>query len=121
MGRGSARGTRHPTARDHVQRTSGQASASALASVVGLRGGEAFACVRSRLPEGCGRTVHCRECGVRRTVEQVARTGQTRERVAAYVDTDRGRVSLRISGRPGHRGTVQVTIEELSEPRRAQA
>ncbi len=86
-------------------------------SVVGLRGGEAFACVRSRLPEGCGGTVHCRECGVRRTVEQVARTGQVHEQVSAYVDTDRGRVSLRISGRPGNRGTVQVTIEELGEPR----
>jgi PAS domain-containing protein len=86
-------------------------------SVEGLRGGEAFACVRSRLPEGCGGTVHCRECGVRRTVQQVARTGQMHERVSAYVDTDRGRVALRISGRPGHRGTVQVTIEELGEPR----
>ncbi len=33
---------------------------------VGLTGGEAFACVHSRLPEGCGHTVHCRDCTVRR-------------------------------------------------------
>jgi len=92
-------------------------------SAVGLRGGEAFACIRSRLPEGCGYTVRCRECAVRRTVEQVARTGQVRERVSGYVDTDHGRVALRITGRPGTAGSVQLTIEEFGEtvPRRGDA
>jgi PAS domain-containing protein len=86
-------------------------------SVVGLLGGEALACVRARTAEGCGRTARCRECGIRRTVEQVARTGQMRESVAASVDTDRGRVALRISGRPCVGGSVQVTIEQMGEPR----
>lgn len=86
-------------------------------SVVGLLGGEALACVRSRLPDGCGKTIRCRECAVRRTVEQVARTGQMRERVSAHVDTDRGRVALRISGRPCLGGSVQVTIDELRDPK----
>ncbi len=54
---------------------------------------------------------------MRRTVEDVARTGQMGEGAPAYVDTGRGRIALRINGRPGHAGTVQVTIEELSEPR----
>ncbi len=85
-------------------------------SVIGLGAGEAFSCIRSR-PDGCGKTVRCRECPVRRTVEQVARTGQIHERVSAYVDTDRGRVALCISGRPGTAGSVQVTIDELGEPR----
>jgi PAS domain-containing protein len=85
--------------------------------VVGLLGGEAFACVRSRLPEGCGRTAHCRECAVRRTVEEVARTGQPKERVPAYLDRAEGRIDLRISARPAKCGIVQVTIEEMGAPR----
>jgi hypothetical protein len=87
------------------------------ASASGLLGGEALACVRSRLPEGCGRTVHCRDCAIRRAVEAVARTGQPRERVAAYLDRPEGRVDLRVSARPGKAGIVQVTIEELGPPR----
>jgi PAS domain-containing protein len=85
---------------------------------VGLTGGEAFACVRSRLPEGCGSTVGCRECTVRRTVEEVARTGAPRTAVAAYLDTPKGRVDLRISALPGKAGVVQVIIEHIGEPRR---
>lgn len=85
---------------------------------VGLTGGEAFACVHSRLPEGCGRTVHCRECTVRRTVEGVGKTGKPQERVTAYLDTAQGRVDLRISARPAKVGIVQVTIEEMGPPRK---
>jgi hypothetical protein len=85
--------------------------------VVGLKGGEAFACVRSRLPEGCGGTVHCRECTIRRTVEEVARTGQAKERVRAYLHRADGRLDLRISARPGKSGAIQVTIEEMGPPR----
>jgi PAS domain-containing protein len=86
------------------------------ASVVGLLGGEALACVRSRLPEGCGRTIHCRDCAMRRAVEEVARTGLPRERVRAYVDRAEGRVHLLISARPVKAGVVQVRIEEMSAP-----
>lgn len=84
---------------------------------VGLTGGEAFACVHSRLPEGCGRTVHCRECAVRRTVETVARTGKAQENVPAYLDVEAGRIDLRISARPAKAGIVQVKIVEMGKPR----
>ncbi len=83
----------------------------------GLTTGEAFACVYSRLPEGCGQGVHCRECAVRRTVEKVARTGKPTERVPAYLDVAAGRIDLRITARPAKAGVVQVKIEELGEPR----
>jgi PAS domain-containing protein len=83
----------------------------------GLLGGEALACVHSRLPEGCGRNVHCRECAVRRAVDTVHRTGKPQERVLAYLDTDAGRIDLRVSARPAKAGIVQVTIEEMGEPR----
>jgi PAS domain-containing protein len=85
--------------------------------VQGLTGGEAFACVHSRLPEGCGRTVHCRECAVRRTVETVARTGKAQERVPAYLDVEAGRIDLRITAKPAKAGIVQVKIEEMGAPR----
>lgn len=81
----------------------------------GLLGGEALACVHSRLPEGCGRTVHCRECTIRRAVNQVAGTGRSLRRVPAYLDTDAGRVQLRIAVRD-EGGLVHVVVEEMAPP-----
>lgn len=78
----------------------------------GLLAGEAMACVHSLLPEGCGKTVHCRECTIRRAVDQVAETGTALERIPAYLDTSKGRVPLRISVRAKD-GLVKVVVEEM--------
>ncbi len=88
----------------------------------GLMGGEAMACVYSLLPEGCGRTVHCRECTIRRAVDKVAKTGHPLKKVPAYLQTKDGRVNLRISVATKD-GLVRVTVEELKpgEPRPAEA
>ena len=78
-----------------------------------LRGhltGEAVACAHSRLPEGCGRTEHCRDCAIRRTVETVARTGRAARRVPAFLDTDSGRAELAVSVAPD-RGLFLVSVE----------
>jgi PAS domain-containing protein len=83
----------------------------------GLRAGEVFACVRSRLPEGCGGNTHCRDCAVRRSVETVSRTGKPQEQVSAYLDVDAGRIDLRVTARPARAGVVQVKIEEMGSPR----
>ncbi len=56
------------------------------ASLAGLTGGEAFSCRWSRLPSGCGETLHCRTCAVRRTVMGTFATGQPRTRVPARAD-----------------------------------
>ncbi len=85
------------------------------AEMRGLLGGEAFACVHSLLPEGCGKTIHCRECTVRRAVEQVVKTGKPLEKVPAYLDTKDGRVNLRISVKAKD-GLVRVVVEELKPP-----
>ena len=82
------------------------------AEMRGLLGGEALACVHSRLPEGCGKTVHCRECTIRRAVTRVAETGEAQERIPAYLKTRDGRVDLRISVRAKD-GLVKVLVEEL--------
>jgi PAS domain-containing protein len=85
------------------------------ADMCGLLEGEALACVNSRLPGGCGKTVHCRECTIRRGVERVAETGIPLERAPAYLDTAAGRVELRISVHAKD-GLVKVVVEEMKPP-----
>ena len=82
------------------------------AEMRGLLGGEALACVHSRLPEGCGKTIHCRECTIRRAVTQVAETGRPLERIPAYLKTARGRIDLRITVKAND-GLVKVLVDEL--------
>jgi hypothetical protein len=52
-------------------------------SVEGLPGGDVFQCVYARLPEGCGNTVHCSGCAIRRTVMETHATGRSLLRVPA--------------------------------------
>lgn len=76
--------------------------------------GHAFACARSRLPGGCGKTVHCRECTIRRAVIRVHETGEPIARAPAWLRTDAGRIELKISAAPVN-GAVKVVVEE-AEP-----
>ena len=70
-----------------------------------------MACSRSRLPGGCGKTVHCRDCAIRNTVASVAKSGRPMKDVRGYLQTDGRRVSLKLSARPVN-GAVEVTLEE---------
>lgn len=45
--------------------------------------GLVFECEYARLPEGCGGTVHCGGCAIRRTVNQTVATGRSFSRVPA--------------------------------------
>ncbi len=78
----------------------------------GLLGGDAMACVHSRLPEGCGGTVHCRECTIRRAVATISETRRPIARARAWLKTDGGRIALSISARPVD-DLVEVTVEEV--------
>jgi hypothetical protein len=40
------------------------------------RGGEIFTCIHAKAPEGCGRTIHCSGCVVRKSVLSTATTGE---------------------------------------------
>jgi PAS domain-containing protein len=44
--------------------------------VFGLLGGEAMECAYARLPGGCGKTVHCETCTIRRTVTKAMDKGE---------------------------------------------
>lgn len=45
--------------------------------------GNVFECAHARLPEGCGRTLHCSGCAIRRSVMKTHTTGEPQLRVPA--------------------------------------
>jgi hypothetical protein len=59
-----------------------------LSQVTGQRGGDVFECAYARLPEGCGRTVHCSGCAIRRAVTETFTTGRSLQKVLAYLNRD---------------------------------
>lgn len=86
---------------------------SAPRDLEGWLTGDALACERARQPGGCGRTVHCRDCVLRRMVLEVARTRIARWRVPAYIPTPRGRVELCVTIRPEGDNLVVIVLEDL--------
>ncbi len=66
----------------------------------GLRMGDVFECANAQLPGGCGRTIHCSGCTLRRTVTDTFATGRSHLRVPA---------SLR-RGRNGEGDAVDLRI-----------
>jgi PAS domain-containing protein len=79
--------------------------------------GEATGCARAKLPGGCGRTLHCHACTVRRMVAEVGRTRLARWRVPAYVVTATGRREICVTIRPEGEDLVVVAIEDAPEDR----
>lgn len=59
--------------------------------------GEVVECENSRLPGGCGKTVHCSGCVLRRTVTDTYNTGRQSSMVPAKLTTERGDVSYMVS------------------------
>jgi PAS domain-containing protein len=57
-----------------------------LPELEGYLGGVVFECVHSTEPEGCGQTIHCSGCTVRRTVMETLHTGKNYFHVPAYLD-----------------------------------
>jgi len=50
--------------------------------------GQVFDCVHSRLPEGCGRTIHCSGCVIRRSVARTFDTGEPQMLVPATLSVE---------------------------------
>jgi len=71
------------TGNDHAQKLLRKGPAE----IQGYRGGEVFECAYARLPEGCGNTMHCSGCTIRRTVMDTYRTGKSFLRVPATLNT----------------------------------
>ena len=58
------------------------------AAIVQHLGGDVFECEHSRLPEGCGKTIHCSGCTIRKTVTKCFATGKPQSMIPAYLNPD---------------------------------
>jgi hypothetical protein len=56
-----------------------------LETIYDQLGGDVFECAYARRPEGCGQTVHCSGCAIRRTVMDTFTTGESHYRVPAHL------------------------------------
>jgi hypothetical protein len=59
-----------------VNRSACEALGKEPLEIVQHLGGNVFECEYARLPEGCGRTVHCSGCAIRRSVTRTYETGE---------------------------------------------
>ena len=57
-----------------------------LPDIEGYRGGEVFQCIHAELPEGCGNTVHCSGCTIRRTIMDTYKSGKPHLKTPAYLN-----------------------------------
>ncbi|HET6450402.1 MAG TPA: hypothetical protein VFI08_03785, partial [Spirochaetia bacterium] len=82
--------------------------------------GQLLECCHAASAQGCGRTVHCASCQIRRSVESTYCTGRRLEYVPAHRDAwgpggGRNRTYLRISTEKlGH--AVLLRIEAVAQP-----
>lgn len=56
-----------------------------LPHILNRRGGDVFECAYARLPEGCGRTIHCSGCTIRKAILDTLSTGQPLSRISVEV------------------------------------
>ena len=59
--------------------------------------GEVFECSYAFLPEGCGETIHCSGCAIRRAIFETFETGQLLVRVPAVLHREDKEVGLHIT------------------------
>ncbi len=59
-----------------------------LDQIEGEKGGDVIECIYSKLPGGCGNTVHCKGCTIRNAATETLATGRSAVRVPAYQDID---------------------------------
>jgi len=78
--------------------------------IVGLLGGEAIECNFSRLPEGCGKTVHCETCTLRQTIIETLTTGKTLQNVRKTVRKNDREIDMVFSSYYVD-GMVKIVIE----------
>jgi PAS domain-containing protein len=79
----------------------------------GLLGGEAFLCVYSRLPGGCGKTTHCLECAIRNSIMATMESGQPSLGRSAYLQRKEGTYEVVISTQREN-GLVRVQIHSMT-------
>jgi hypothetical protein len=66
-------------------------------------GGNVFECAYARLPEGCGKTIHCSGCTIRRAVMKTFETGEPQSMVPATLNR----------GKPDNISKIALSITTL--------
>jgi hypothetical protein len=84
------------------------------AEVKGFLGGEALECIYSRLPEGCGNTVHCPACTIRRLVEKTKETQCNYLNQETFLARDGNTLRLNVST-AYREGMVSISISEVHQ------
>ena len=85
-----------------------------LAKVKGFFAGEALECAYSRLPEGCGYTVHCPACTIRRLVEKTGDTQCNYLNQRAFIARDGHTLLLDVST-VYREGMVIISISNIHQ------
>lgn len=85
-----------------------------LEEVKGFLGGEALECVYSRLPEGCGNTVHCPACTIRKLVEKTRDTQCHYLNQQVFLTRDDKTLLLNVST-AYKEGMVIISISEIHQ------
>lgn len=84
--------------------------------IKGRLAGNVFECIHASTPEGCGRTIHCSGCTIRRTVTATHQDGQPRRNVEAEQIVEhagkRQLVRYRLSTEKVH-DSVLLMIEDI--------
>ena len=57
-----------------------------IPQISGFKGGDVFECKYALLPGGCGHTIHCSGCAIRKTVTDTLATGRTHRNVPAFLN-----------------------------------
>lgn len=66
-------------------------------NVVGSTPGEVIECSYAFLPEGCGQTVHCSGCVIRRAIVETFETGRLQTRIPALLHRDDKDIAMYIT------------------------
>jgi hypothetical protein len=66
-------------------------------TVVNSTPGEVVECRYAFLPEGCGETIHCSGCVIRRAIVETFKTGQVQDRVPALLQRNDKDIGLYIT------------------------
>jgi len=91
-----------------------------LDTIEGQLAGNAFECKHAKLPDGCGRTLHCKTCTIRRAVTKTAETGESCHRVPAFLDLADISKDMRIRfliSTEKVKGAVLLRIEDIPSPK----
>ena len=81
-------------------------------------GGDALECTYAKLPEGCGRTEHCKTCAIRNVLMDTLTSGRSYSKVPAYqkINTSSGERIIRFFISPEKMGEqILLRIDDVEE------